>query len=916
MGYRSVKPPRSTAGAAPLQQADDPTIDRPSERRTRAERIDPRLQADGWEIVAFDPNRPLSAYTHHAIREYPTGAGPADYVLVSDGRVVGIVEAKKVALGPQNVLTQAERYARAIAPSPWDYEGVRAPFLYATNGEVIWFHDVRQRLNRSREVARFHTPTALEEMLGRDLDAAATWLQGHPNAHLRLRPYQVDANAAIETAIGERKRQMLVAMATGTGKTFTIVNEVYRLMKAGAARRILVLVDRKSLAAQAVRAFASFEPEPGLKFNQIYEVYSQGFQRDDADGDAFSPTKLPPSYLEGPDVGHAFVYVCTIQRMAINLLGPGAVFLPEDECYDEELKRLDVPIHAFDLVIADECHRGYSSSEVSVWRQTLDHFDAVKIGLTATPAHHTTAYFNDVVYRYEYERAVREGYLVDYDAVNVHSEVHLNGVFLQEGEQVGVVDPETGVRQMDLLEDERQFDASDVERKITAPAVTRQILAELRTYADEHQARYGRFPKTLIFAINDLPHTSHADALVNAARDVFGRGDGFVQKITGRADRPLQRIREFRNRQEPGVVVTVDMLTTGVDIPDLEFIVLLRPVKSRILFEQMLGRGTRKGERYPDKSHFVVFDGFGGSLLEYFRNTTGITAEPPDRETRTISQIVEDIWQNRDRDYNVRCLIKRLQRIDKAMSGEARDLFAVHVPNGDLAAFAASLPRRMKEELAPTLELLRKKDFQELLVSYPRPPRTFLVGYDIVGDVTSQRLIRDGAVEYRPEDYITAFGRFVQENADQIDAIGILLDRPRAWSTKALSELRQTLAAAPQHFTVRTLQTAYELHYHKALIDVISMVKHAADEAQPLLTAQERVNLAFSKISAGRHVSAEQQQWLDRIREHLVQNLSIDRDDFDALPVFADRGGWGRANLAFEGELPTLITRLNEVIAA
>jgi type I restriction enzyme R subunit len=238
------------------------------------------------------------------------------------------------------------------------------------------------------------------------------------------------------------------------------------------------------------------------------------------------------------------------------------------------------------------------------------------------------------------------------------------------------------------------------------------------------------------------------------------------------------------------------------------------------------------------------------------------------------------------------------------------------VPGGDLAAFAAGLPRRMKEELAPTLTLLRDTSFQDLLVSYPRPPRTFLVAYDAEGEVSSTRLIRAGSVEYKPEDYITAFSRFVQENADQIDAIRILLDRPQAWGTRALSELRQKLAAAPQHFTVKRLQDAHEGHYHKALVDVISMVKHAADEAQPLLTAQERVNLAFSKLSADRHFTTEQQQWLDRIREHLVQNLSIEREDFDALPVFADRGGWGRANRVFAGELPTLIARLNEVMAA
>jgi type I restriction enzyme R subunit len=254
-------------------------------------------------------------------------------------------------------------------------------------------------------------------------------------------------------------------------------------------------------------------------------------------------------------------------------------------------------------------------AELSLWRNTLDHFDAIKIGLTATPAAHTKAYFRDVVYRYEYARAVREAYLVDYDVVSVKSDVRMKGVFLKEADRVQLVDPETGTERLDQLEDERDFESGEVERTVTSPDSNRKLLEEVHRYALEHQQTYDRFPKTLIFAANDLPHTSHADQLVEQAVDIFGRGQSFVRKITGRVDRPLQAIREVRNRPSPGVVVTVDLLSTGVDIPDLEFIVFLRQVKSRILFEQMLGRGTRKGEKYLDKSHFRGFLSMAPSLL-------------------------------------------------------------------------------------------------------------------------------------------------------------------------------------------------------------------------------------------------------------------------------------------------------------
>ncbi|MDD5141807.1 DEAD/DEAH box helicase family protein [Methanoregula sp.] len=888
------------------------------EAATRKKRIDPLLKAANWKVIRYENGMNLSQYNKCALEEYPTDNGPADYALCLDGKIVAVVEAKKVSLGPQNVLTQAERYAEGIKGSPFNFSGFRVPFIYSTNGEIIWYHDLRNPLNRSRVVAKFHTPDALLERLRDTFDASCQRLAGWENAHPLIRPYQADANAAIEQAIRDRKRQMLVAMATGTGKTYTMVNQIFRLMESGVAKRILFLVDRRALAAQAVKAFASFEARPGLKFDRSYEVYSQRFFREDFEEDEkFDPKVLPSNYLLEPKPGHAFVYVCTIQRMTINLFGRSAVFGGDDEPIDEDAEQMNIPIHAFDLIIADECHRGYTAADQSVWRRTLDHFDAIKIGLTATPAAHTMAYFREIVFKYDYARAVREGFLVDYDAVALDSNVRMNGIFLKAGEEVGVIDATTGLQSYDHLEDERLFDTAEVERTITSPDSNRKILSEIRKYAEEHEERFGRFPKTLIFAVNDLSHMSHADQLVDLARDVFGKGDSFVQKITGKVDRPLQHIREFRNRPMPAVVVTVDMLSTGVDIPDLEFIVFLRPVKSRILFEQMLGRGTRKGERCPDKSHFVVFDCFGGTLLEYFRQATGITAEPPEKETRSITQVIKDIWDNRDREYNTRVLVRRLQRIDKEMSGEARDLFAAYIPSGDLKRFAAGLPARLHEDFPATMAILRNPEFSDLLLHYPRPPRSLIVAYENTDEVSSRYIFRDSAgTEYKPEDYLTTFSTFVKENPEHIEAIRILLDRPKDWGTDALSELRQKLAASRYRFTVENLQMAHKVRYNKALVDIISMVKHAAREEEPLCTAEQRIHRVFDKMAYAMSLTPDQQQWLDKIREHLIANLSISKSDFDIIPIFSNEGGWNKANRIFSGQLPDLIRQWNEAIAA
>ncbi len=891
-----------------------------SEAQTRRKRIDPKLAAQGWQLADFDATQSLQSLDSKAIAEFPTDNGPADYALCLDGQVAGVVEAKKVTVGPQNVLTQAARYSQGVREHRAEYgEGFRAPFLYSTNGEIIWFQDVRDPLNRSRKVKAFHTPGALREMLRRDDKATWETLSAMQFREGSVRPYQEAAIKAVEQAISDRKRQMMVVMATGTGKTRTTIQQAYRLMKSGAAKRILFLVDRRALAAQTVRAFASFECEPGLKFDKTYEVYSQRFQQadlDDDSGEKFDPKVLPNRYLTDPQEGDAFVYVCTIQRMAINLFGRQGMLEGLGESEDDA-EQLSIPIHAFDLIIADECHRGYSRKEEAIWRDTLDHFDAIKVGLTATPAAHTVAYFGDPVYRYTYKQAVEDGYLVDFDVVRVRSDVRIEGVTLKEGERIEVVDTEVGTtKNIDYLEDEVSYDASAIEAKITAPDSNRKIVEELRKHAEAHEAEFGRFPKTLIFAANDLPHTSHANQLVSLCRGVFGRGDSFVAKITGAkdVDRPLQRIKEFRNRPEPKIVVTVDLLTTGVDVPSIEFLVFLRPVKSRILFEQMLGRGTRLCTEFegPAKSHFVVFDCFDGSLIDSFRQASGMAVEAPVSDPIPLEDVIENIWNNERRDYHVKVLAKRLRRIDKEITGEGRVKFLEFTNNLDLSQFAEKLDSLLATNFTGTMDLLRNQDFQQFLKQYPRPNREFVIATGVQDNVSSERLIRYKDRDLKPADYLEEFSRFVEENRSQIEALRILLDKPEGWSTEALRELRVALRQA--QFPEERVREAVSIAKHKALADVISMVKNAADEARPLLTAEERVNAAISQVTGNSELNQEQRAWLELIRQRLVADLAIEPEDFELHPL-DERGGFARANQVFGGGLKELLKQLNWAIA-
>ncbi len=890
------------------------------EDATRKIFIDDALKKSGWQnIIDYTDDLDFKSLHKTVVRELPTDEGPADYVLFLYGKSLAVVEAKKIGLGPQNVLGQAQRYARHIRqPGFGEYNGYKVPFAYSTNGKVIWFQDFRPAASRSREIKEFHTPTALEEYLSTDVTQHAFWFIAHPPTNPLLRYYQRDAVTAIEKAITDNRRSMLVAMATGTGKTYTIVNLAYRLLKSGVSKRILFLVDRKALAAQAVMEFASFEAENGLKFNQIYQVYSQRFQRNYFDeNEKFDFNVLPTTYLINPDGSQVFVYVCTIQRMRINLFGTEGMFSSSGD-YDPEddANKLDIPIHAFDTVVADECHRGYTSQEISKWREVLDHFDAVKIGLTATPAAHTTSYFKDIVYRYSYETAVKDGYLVDYDAVKIESGARIEGITLKEGEEIEAVDPSTGVQQLDLLEDEKHFDVEAVEREVTSPDSNRKIIQEYATYALEQEKASGRFPKTLIFADNDLPHTSHADQLVDLCRDIFARGDAFVQKITGSptVDRPLRRIKEFRNRPDPHIVVTVDMLSTGVDVPSIENIIFLRPVKSRILFEQMMGRGTRLCDNFPNglgtppKTHFTVFDCFGGTLLEAFKNLTGITESAPLFPTRTIREIIDDINNNIDVAYNTRCLVKRFQRISKEISADGREQLAKFIPDGDIGEYAKQLPVNLEKSRIQTLKLLTNEAFLSFVENYPRSPRRFIKAIEFEDTVKSEYVFRtiDGQ-ELKIDDYITRFVQFVKENPEHIEAISIVLNKPNDWNTQALKELKKSLRQRPERFTEDNLRRAYKY----PLADIISIVKHAAKE-EPLLSAKERVDLAIDKVFGSLTLTERQKQWVELIRRHMTENLTIETDDFDMMPIFMNRGAtFNKVNADFDNNLIAYIHQLN-----
>ncbi|MFQ5578293.1 MAG: DEAD/DEAH box helicase family protein, partial [Anaerolineae bacterium] len=587
------------------------------EARAR-QNIDRQLAACGW-IVQDRDQMNLFAGRGVAVREFPLQTGFADYLLFVDRKAVGVVEAKKEGVTLSAVADQAARYSEGLPPNI-PHVTLPLPFLYESTGRETYFRDERDPNPRSRRIFTFHRPDTLAEwvepgVVGAGLRPAPT-LRGrlaalptaHPLHENGLWPPQIDAIRNLEASLAQDKPRALIQMATGAGKTFTAVNFTYRLIKFARAYRVLFLVDRNNLGRQAFREFDQFAaPDDGRKFTELYNV----------------------QHLQSNALDHVSkVHITTIQRL-FSMLSGEAEFDPanEERSLFELGGALDrqppkevqynpyLPIEYYDFIIIDECHR----SIYNLWRQVLDYFDAYLIGLTATPSKHTFAFFNqNLVMEYGRPQAVADGVNVDGEVYRIRTRISEQGDTIQAGFVVPVRDRLTRAQRWQQLDDDLPYTAGELDRKVVAKDQIRTIIRAFRDklFTDIFPGR-SETPKTLIFAKDD----HHAEEIVHIVREEFGKGDAFCQKITYRSDgAPEALISAFRNSYHPRIAVTVDMIATGTDIKPLEILLFMRAVKSRLLFEQMLGRGTRVVSETemqnvtPDnrvKDHFVIVDAVG-----------------------------------------------------------------------------------------------------------------------------------------------------------------------------------------------------------------------------------------------------------------------------------------------------------------
>ncbi len=874
--------------------------------------IDRQLRDAGWEVdselLTFERGVRPTRGKNLAIAEWPTIAdgkeGRADYVLFAGLQVVGVVEAKRKHKDVMGVIPQAKRYSAGyvvhgdeVFPegSPWGVH--RVPFLFATNGRAylrqlrtksgIWFLDARRRENHRVPLEGWYTPEGLVDLLRQNVDEATAKLEVEPMPYID-RDYQRTAILAVEKGLAEGKRELLLAMATGTGKTRTCIGLCYRLLKTKRFRRVLFLVDRNALGKQTADAFKDLRLENLQTFTDIFDVKELGDLRPERE------TKLQ---------------IATIQAMVRRVLGP----------FDGDREPDVPPVDEYDCIVVDECHRGYlldrelsdremlfrdEDDYISKYRRVLDHFDAAKIGLTATPALHTKEIFGAPVFSYSYREAVVDGFLVDHEPpVRIVTKLAHDGIHYDAHEEVLVLDRETQTLRKEELPDAVKFDVDHFNRRVITEPFNRAVLGELANHIDPEQDE-----KTLIFCATD----EHADMVVvllkEALKAKYGSvDDDAVAKITGATDRPLEVIRRYRNEREPNIAVTVDLLTTGIDIPKIANLVFLRRVGSRILYEQMIGRATRLCPEI-GKERFRIFDAVDlYAAIKDFTDMKPVVVDP----RVTFEQLAKEVLEAKEEEHRREALdeiLAKLQRKKRALTGEAEERFRT----------AAGMSVK---DLGQLLKKSGVGEAAEYLKGHPA-----LAGFldRTVGAVPYRTVVSEKADELRevthgygkhgssrPGDYLEAFREFIESHMNKLPALLVVTQRPRDLTREDLRALK--LALDEQDFGEKAVQTAWRDQKNEDIAATIVGYIRQLALGSPLVPYGERVDRAVQRMRRAHKFTDPQNKWLDRIAKQVKLETVVDRASLDAGQFKAD-GGFARLNKVFDGQLESLLGELADEV--
>lgn len=831
---QSVKVPESVRAERRRKNKKFAAQNRLTEAQTR-EIIDQQLRDAGWEADTPTLNNwtkgTLPQKGHNmAIAEWklPHRRERADYVLFIGERAVGIVEAKRYGeTVATSALGQAYDYYKYLKNSE-KYQMENVAFLFGANGRPylsqmksqsgIWFRDMRNQNHPDGPLESWLTPDdiKMKEMARPEEDADSALQKDDYYPDFAGRYYQKLAIQKIEEAIGKHKNRILLAMATGTGKTRTAIALMYRLIKHKRARRILYLVDRQSLAQQTADALKDNKVE-GQSISSIYGVKEYGDKNPEA---------------------HTRIHIATVQGLVQRLFHN-----------EEELPQLSPG--TYDFIIVDEAHRGYledremsdeemehydPSEYISQYRRVIDYFDAVAIGMTATPALNTVNIFGTPVYSYTYRQAVLDGYLMDHNAPYViTTELSKEGIHFHKDEEVEVFHESDASIKKYQLPDDMDFDVDAFNTKVVTESFNRVVCQALAERLDPLDRELG---KTLIFAARD----SHADMIVYLLQEAFAKADkplpaNAIMKITGHDRHKEQHIREFKNEEFPNIVVTVDLLTTGIDVPSIMNLVFMRRVKSRILFEQMLGRATRL---FPGMDYFNIYDAVGqfASMEKVTDMNSVIHEKNVHRSMEDLFQLVTEAEKEGDFEEYRDQLIAKVQRKLHRLNEKERKSLETATGVKDLFQWARLLEKSdqqamVKEGQAIWLIDAFHRDSQKVLISHQD---------DMLVDVRQSY----GKTGEGPGDYLEEFNAFIKHNVNAIAGIGVIVNRPRDLTLKELQQIDAILQT--QGFRERDLQSAWrQVNKEATAANIISFIRQAA-LGTPLESEDALVERAMSKV--------------------------------------------------------------------
>lgn len=910
------------------------------------QKIDDLLQQCGWE-VQDKRTLNLSAARGVAVAELSFKTGEPDYTLFVDGKAIGVVEAKPEGFPLTGVEAQSEKYVTG-KPDGLPHWGDPLPFSYESTGAETRFTNRRDPDPCSRAVFSFHRPETLLSYVQQDKPLTQALRELPPLKSNNLWYAQMEAISGLEKSLATGSRRALIQMATGSGKTFTAVNFIYRLIKYAGARRVLFLVDRGNLGNQTLKEFQQFvSPVNNYKFPEEYIVqHLAGNQLDTS----------------------ARVVIGTIQRLYSMLKGETAPAPDLDDLPIDAAESLfkepvpvaynpAIPIETFDFIVTDECHR----SIYNLWRQVLEYFDASIIGLTATPSKQTFGFFQqNLVMEYNHEKAVADGVNVGCDIYRIKTKITQKGATVDAGYFVDKRDRQTRKVRWEQLDEVLAYEPGDLDRDVVAPSQLRTILTTFRDrlFTEIFPGRTD-VPKTLIFAKDD----SHADDIVRTCREVFGKGNDFCQKITYKTtgESPATLLKKFRNSYNPRIAVTVDMIATGTDIKPLEIVFFMRSVASKTFFEQMKGRGVRivtetemeqANPGIKRKTRYVIVDAIG--VCERVQTESRPLEKKP---TVSFEKLLTVAALGTTEVAAVESLAGRLIRLERRFDAKVKAEVVKTAGGKTLSQIAKGIldavdPDQVEAKAreskplycAPSAAELR--DAREALIKTALQPLAANPGLrnllnkiakaadQTIDVITQDELLYAGPVEKGSQangKLATSFRDYIERHKAEITALQILYSRPykQRLTEPMLKELEDKLRKNHAAWTEDRLWDAF-LHVKPDKVkgrsqagrfaDLVALVRFALEQQPVLEPFAESVTTRFNewlmdKAKAGVKFTADQLAWLNLIRDHIATSCSIETDDFDYAP-FAQQGGLGKANQLFGDQLPTLLDELNELLVA